>query len=288
MFLEAHCFRLLAALSILFPAATSAQEKIEYRLTWMVESSDEQKEAASYSKLSELAQTRLLPTQLLVADSDITLPGGKILAKEGTQFAALRSDLPMACNVHKQNDETLAGKKHLCLVDKDSDGTFDSHFVKGRDSHYWYVLAGSVRPSKLKDIQPATLSSAPAEDLNDAPILSVNFGRFLDAGNLFQGGLQGQIQSETAVSFFYEVGTAKRMNLMSRNCVDEPIEPYGCAPAVFPIAMVLLGLDAVVHERDGEDAIISVASGFEPAEVFMTTKMSGYYTLSELFLYEGD
>lgn len=268
------------------PNAASAEDKINYRLTWVVEPSSEEIKARSYPKVSKLAQTRLLPRQLFVAGSDIALPNGKKLASAGTQFVALRSEVPIVCNVHKEKAKTVAGKKHFCLVDQDADGNFDSHFAKGRDKHYWYVLAGSTRVSKLETIQPLALTSTPPEEMVDAPILSVKYGRFLDAGNLFQGGLQGEVQSETAVSFFFEVGSSKRMNQMYRACVDEPVEPYGCAPAIFPSPIKLLGLDATVHQRIGEDAVISVESGFEAAEVYMETKMNGYYTISELFMHE--
>lgn len=265
-----------ALLAAAAPAAAAPDpDPGRYELNWIIGPHPLPAGDFWVAKQGQIVETRLLPPELYVAERPVTAADGTLLMGAGQQIVKLRARQLIACNIRRGASGRASGRR-VCLVDTDGDERFDSYFERGTGEYYWFALSGEI-PGQMRPISAPAFRAAPADQLADAPILTVHFQRILD------GGLTVPVQMDGSnlVRFHFKVGTRGRREWMIRDCQSGAVPSY-CASSIFPSQFRFAGLVVDLLERRGEDIRVRVAAPFEPRAVRLVN--TGPYTTGALML----
>lgn len=271
-----RAFATFFATVVALMAPASAENQIDlnfYGVDWQVGPQDLPKEPVTVDRWEEILSLNLVPMHLYATRSDVLDANGKGLLPAGAQLvrmtvkteaAVTRTKVSMACSIAKTGSKGfVSAKKHVCLVDETSDGTFENWFERGMGGMWRFAPEGRDTP-KLQPLPAVALDSIPPQDLRDPPRLAIGYQRILDVGNLFSRVVNQEnvfTPSEmpaSRVRFYMEVYADGKFGATFSDMCNAPELTTLCADAVFPGEFAFAGMKMRLIERQGEKISLTV------------------------------
>lgn len=281
-----------AVLYAIVPNAASAKNRNLYDVRWVLGEAALPAEPIWVKEQAPLLEAKLWPTALYLTDQPVIAEDGRALLPAGTQVIGLKGIFPVVCNLRKGTDKAhLNARERVCLVDKDSDGVFESWFSENSGGEWWFVLESMGLPY-FNRVREVALTAIDPKQMHNPPMLRLHYQRIMDEGNSFQRALDKAFFVEetfgTRVRFHIEAGDGRFLPIFGQLC-REPELTSLCASGTFPASTEILSADITILERRKEDLLIRVNSNFKPL-VLRFTKMDDdtYVRTGDFFIVDEE
>lgn len=252
-----------------FPAGAKA-ETLYFGFKWKLGEVEVPADPFWVEEQQPFVETRLWPVELYRADADVVGVDGRLLLPEGGQLIAADTDQRVICNFDYGADRDYrSGRMRVCLVDDDGDQDFDSYYQLNLNS-YGYIMMGGRIMTRRSPLAPVALSRIDSREMVDAPFMSLNYERILDADNdyvrMIERNAGSVLPNETAVRFFRTIGRESKRNRSGIPCLGSNGEAH-CASGTLPSEITFWGMTLHILERRQEDILVQIVSSFDPVEI---------------------
>lgn len=145
-----------------------------FEVVWQVEPTAPATSAITVERDSIIAQTRLLPTKLLVPEADVYDERGDLLLPKGAELALAYADGIVGCVINGWSVNRRTGirfgamNRNTCLMDSDKDGRFDHQFTY---SAVLLTLGATGTMRSISPIAPVAFREVSANLSQDSPNL---------------------------------------------------------------------------------------------------------------------
>jgi hypothetical protein len=279
---------LFSAILFALCAPASAQSDADFGffgVHWQVSPQELPDAEIVVDRWEEILQLDLVPAKLFATRADVFDAEGKGLLPAGAQLVglslqsavtAMNSQLSVVCSIDKMGGKAfVSAKKHVCLVDETSDGTFEYWFDRGMSGMWRFAPEIRGKP-KLRPLPAVVLEAVEPSQLRNPPRLAIGYQRILDVGNLFSRVVNQENiftpskMPESRIRFFFEVYADGKFGANFSDYCNEADLTLLCADAEFPRDVTIAGVNMRLIEREGEKIRLTVEGRDDPVTIRFT------------------